>query len=221
MRLLLVEDDPLLGEGLQAALKIDGYTADWVQDGESAWAALNTDEFDLLLLDLGIPRLSGLDLLTRLRKKGIDIPVLILTARDAVHDRVKGLDSGADDYLVKPFDLNELLARLRVLSRRHTGRHDPLVRYGKVTLNPATREVHIDDQPVMLSHREFSLLELLLQRVGTVVSKQRLRDALYGWEGEVESNTLEVYIHHLRRKIGRESIRTVRGVGYMMPEIPK
>ena len=221
MRLLLVEDDPLLGEGLQAALRIDGYAADWVQDGESAWTALNTDEFDLLLLDLGIPRLSGLDLLARLRQKGIEIPVLILTARDAVEDRVRGLDGGADDYLVKPFDLDELLARLRVLSRRHAGRHDPVVRHGNIELNPANREVRLDGRPVILSRREFSLLEMLLQQVGKVVSKQRLRDALYGWEGEVESNTLEVYIHHLRRKLGRGVIRTMRGVGYMMPENPE
>lgn len=217
MRILLVEDDPLLGEGLQAALQLEGYAVDWLQDGTSAWAALTTDTFDLLVLDLGLPRLPGLALLDRLREKNIDIPVLILTARDAPSDRVKGLDGGADDYLVKPFDIDELAARLRALTRRRSGRRTPLIQEGEIELNPSTHEVKYDGKPVAITRREFSLLRLLLENAGQVVTKSRLQEAIYGWEDDVESNTLEVYIHHLRRKLGKQSIATIRGVGYMVP----
>lgn len=219
MRILLVEDDPLLGEGLQASLKLEGYAVDWLQDGESAWSALSTDTFDLMVLDLGLPGMPGLEVLTRLRRQEIDLPVLILTARDALEDRIKGLDSGADDYLIKPFDLDELTARLRVLSRRHSGRRSPIIRHANIELDPATHTVRLDGRVVSIARREFALLNLLLENTGQVVPKPRLQAAVYGWEEDVESNTLEVYIHHLRRKLGRGLIQTVRGVGYMVPEV--
>lgn len=218
MRILLVEDDPLLGEGLQASLQMEGYAVDWLRDGESAWRSLRIETFDLVVLDLGLPDVSGLEILKRMRQQEMDLPVLILTARDALEDRVLGLDSGADDYLIKPFDLDELTARLRVLSRRRAGRRSPVIRHGRIELNPATREVRLDGEPVSIARREFSLLCMLLENVGEVQSKSRLQQALYGWEEDVESNTLEVYIHHLRRKLGKDLIATVRGVGYMVPE---
>ncbi len=218
MRILLVEDDPLLGEGLQSSLKMEGYAVDWLRDGESAWRSLRIESFDLMVLDLGLPDISGLEVLKRVRQQEIDLPVLILTARDALEDRVLGLDSGADDYLIKPFDLDELTARLRVLSRRHAGRRDPIVRHGKIELNPANRQVRVDGQKISLTRREFNLLSMLLENAGQVQTKARLQQALYGWEEDIESNTLEVYIHHLRRKLGKDLITTVRGVGYMVPE---
>lgn len=217
MRILLIEDDSLLGQGLQASLQLEGYAVDWLQDGETAWAALRTDTFDLVVLDLGLPGVPGLELLQRLRKQGNDVPVLILTARDAPADRVTGLDEGADDYLVKPFDIDELAARLRALLRRRGGRRRPVLRHGPVELDPARHAVRLHDRPVALPRREFSLLRLLLENAGQVVSRSRLQEALYGWEEDVESNTLEVYIHHLRRRLGRDLIQTVRGVGYMVP----
>ena len=217
MRILLIEDDSLLGQGLQASLQLEGYAVDWMQDGETAWAALRTDTFDLVVLDLGLPGVPGLELLQRLRKQGNDVPVLILTARDAPADRVTGLDEGADDYLIKPFDIDELAARLRALLRRRGGRRRPVLRHGPVEPAPARHAVRLHDQPVALPRREFSLLRLLLENAGQVVSRSRLQEALYGWEEDVESNTLEVYIHHLRRRLGRDLIQTVRGVGYMVP----
>ncbi|RMG32478.1 MAG: response regulator [Gammaproteobacteria bacterium] len=219
MRLLLVEDDPLLGEGLQASLQLEGYAVDWLQDGEAAWAALRSDTFDMIVLDLGLPRLSGLEVLKRLRTHNAEVPVLILTARDAPRDRVEGLDSGADDYLIKPFDLDELAARLRALARRRSGHRRPVMRHGPIELDPSRHEVRFQGQPVVLPRREFSLLRLLLEHAGEVVPRHRLQEALYGWQDDVESNTLEVYIHHLRRKLGREWIVTVRGVGYRIPEV--
>ncbi len=216
MRLLLVEDDTLLGDGIRAGLQQEGYTVDWLMDGEAAWAAFATDQFDLMVLDLGLPGLPGLELLKRVRKNGHDLPVLILTARDALEDRVQGLDGGADDYLIKPFDLEELSARLRALSRRHSGRSAPLLRHGELELDPAAHTVRFRDQPVELSSREFSLLHLLLEHAGEVMTRARLEEALYGWDMGVESNTLEVYIHRLRRKIEASLIRTVRGVGYLV-----
>ena len=218
MRILLVEDDPLLGDGLQAALRLEGYAVDWLQDGGTAMAALRSDTFDLIILDLGLPVMPGLEVLDKLRSLDIPTPVLILTAQDATADRVRGLDSGADDYLVKPFDIDELAARLRVLSRRQPGRADPVIRHADIELNPATHEVRVGGQMIAIARREFSLLHLLLQNVGQVVSKPRLVESLYGWDEDVESNTLEVYIHHLRRKLGKQSIKTIRGVGYMIPE---
>ncbi|MGD8568046.1 MAG: response regulator transcription factor [Gammaproteobacteria bacterium] len=220
MRVLLVEDDELLGDGLRAGLKQTGYTVDWVIDGQSAESALTDNEFDLVVLDINLPRMSGLEVLRNLRKRGQTIPVLILTARDSIPDRVEGLDSGADDYLVKPVDLDELCARLRVLQRRSAGRSDPVIQYGDLTLDPAAHRVTVNNKPVSLSMREFVLLQHLLENVGRVIPRARLEQKLYGWEGEVESNSLEVFIHHLRKKLGSNLIHTVRGVGYMIEQEP-
>jgi DNA-binding response OmpR family regulator len=216
VRILLIEDDPLLGDGVRAGLAQDGYAVDWVRDGKAGQAALDGAGYDLVILDLGLPRLPGLDLLADLRGKGSEIPVLILTARDAVQDRVKGLDSGADDYLVKPFDLGELLARVRVLLRRSTGHSSPLIRYGELVLDPASHAVTVRGTPVDLSLREFALLRELLANAGQVLSRARLEQSLYGWDQEVESNAIEVHIHHLRKKFGTGLIKTLRGIGYMV-----
>jgi len=220
MRLLLVEDDELLGDGIVTGLRQEGYAVDWLTDGERAWAALESDQFDLMILDLGLPRLPGLELLARLRHKGSALPVLILTARDAVEERVRGLDAGADDYLTKPFDLDELAARLRVLLRRNAGRAAPLLRHGPLELDPAAHTAAVAGVGVELSSREFALLLLLVEHAGEVMTRARLEHTLYGWNVEVESNTLEVYVHRLRRKVGEGIIRTVRGVGYMVAREP-
>ena len=219
MRLLLVEDDPMIGASVQSGLRQDGYTVDWVRDGAAADLAVANGVYELILLDLGLPRKSGLDLLAGLRKKGLAVPVLVITARDSVADRVKGLDAGADDYLVKPFDLNELSARIRALLRRQAGRASPLIEQGALTLNPATHEVFLNGAPVNLSGREFALLHALLEHPGVPLSRAQLEERLYGWDEEIESNTVEVYIHSLRRKLGAEWIRNVRGVGYRVPEL--
>ncbi|MDZ4263197.1 MAG: response regulator transcription factor [Pseudomonadota bacterium] len=216
MRLLLVEDDLLLGDGISAGLKQDGYTVDWVQDGESADHALQSEHFDIVVLDINLPRLSGIGVLKRLRDRRNVIPVLLLTARDTITDRVQGLDCGADDYLTKPFDLNELNARLRALLRRSSGRATPLLVNGLIVLDPAARRVTLDGQEIELSQREFVLLQAFLDNLGRVLSRTRLEQMLYGWGVEVESNTLEVHIHHLRKKLTTTLIRTVRGVGYVM-----
>jgi two-component system response regulator QseB len=218
MRLLLVEDDPMIGESVQKGMQQDGFAVDWVQDGRAAELALEANPYDTLLLDLGLPRKSGLEVLASLRRRGNPIPVLILTARDAVADRVKGLDAGADDYLVKPFDLAELAARIRALLRRKSGRADPVLQVGKLMVNPATHEVSLDGKPVALSAREFGLLHALIERPGAVLSRAQIEEKLYGWGHEVESNTVEVYVHALRRKLGANVIRNVRGVGYMVPK---
>jgi two-component system, OmpR family, response regulator len=214
MRLLLVEDDTMIGEAIRSGLKRDGFTVDWVHDGESASQVLRTEEFDLLLLDLGLPRKSGLEVLTAVRARGLEIPVLIITARDAVSDRVQGLDAGADDYLVKPFDLDELAARIRALLRRKSGRTAPAIEHLGVTLNPATHAVTRGGREIPLSPKEFALLQLLMERPGTILSRARLEERLYGWGEEVESNAVEVHIHGLRRKLGADYILNVRGVGY-------
>ena len=219
MRLLLVEDDPMIGNSVQSGLKQDGYSVDWVRDGVAADLAMANGVYELLLLDLGLPHKSGLDLLTGLRKKGTCLPVLVITARDSVADRVKGLDAGADDYLVKPFDLDELSARIRALMRRQAGRASPLIEHGELTLNPATHEVTLRGSPVKLSRREFALLHALLEQPGVPLSRAQLEERIYGWDEEVESNTVEVYIHSTRRKLGAEWIRNVRGVGYRVPEL--
>jgi two-component system, OmpR family, response regulator QseB len=218
MRVLLVEDDVMIGASLQQGLRDDGYAVDWVKDGRAAEVALADPAHQLVLLDLGLPHKDGLTLLRALRKRGSRVPVLVLTARDAIEDRVQGLDAGADDYLVKPFSLAELAARMRALLRRDAGRADPLVRVGSLTLDPSTREVTRDGKPVALSAREYALLEALVARPGAVLSRTQLEEKLYGWGQEVESNTVEVYIHALRRKLGQDFIKNVRGVGYMVPK---
>ncbi len=217
MRILIVEDDPMIGAGIRTGLRQDGYTADWARDGNSAELAVATNEYDAILLDLGLPGRSGLELLAQWRRKRNTVPILIITARDSVEDRIAGLDTGADDYLVKPFDLNELAARLRALLRRRSGRATPVIEHGPLHLDPATHEVRLNGTAVKLSGREFALLHALLQVPGVPLSRSQLEDRLYGWEEEIGSNAVEVHIHALRRKIGSELIRNVRGVGYMVP----
>ncbi len=220
MRVLLVEDDELLGDGVRSGLAQAGFAVDWVRDGLEADSVLGLVEYDAVVLDLGLPGLGGLELLTRLRATGSATPVLILTARDTVSDRVAGLDRGADDYLVKPFDLGELLARLRALLRRAAGRAEPLLRDGDLVLDPVTRAVTLDARPVELSPRELSLLHELMSHPGEVLSRARLEERLYGWGDEIASNAVEVHIHNLRRKLGSDRIRTVRGSGYSMGAPP-
>jgi len=217
MRLLLVEDDPMIGESVEQGLRREGFTVDWARDGAAADLALANKVYDLLLLDLGLPKKGGLEVLGAMRRRGDRMPVLVLTARDAVADRVKGLDAGADDYLVKPFDLDELAARIRALLRRQSGRTEPVVKVGTLVLNPATHEVTLHGKPVSLSGREFALLQAFLDRPGVVFSREQLEEKLYGWGEEIESNAVEVHIHTLRKKLGQGFIRNIRGVGYMVP----
>lgn len=214
MRILLVEDDPQLGDGLTVGLRQSGFAVDWVRDGQSADLALSTEDFDLVVLDLGLPRLGGMEVLRRARAAGRDMPMLILTARDATGDKVAGLDAGADDYLVKPIDLDELAARIRALTRRRGGRAAPLLMHGEIALDPAARTVTQAGAPVELSAREYALLHMLLENAGRVLTRSQLEQSLYGWRDEPDSNALEVHIHHLRKKLGSELIRTLRGVGY-------
>jgi len=214
MRILIVEDDPQLGDGLTVGLRQAGFAVDWVRDGQAADNALQTEDFDLVVLDLGLPRLSGMDVLSRARARGQRVPILILTARDATGDKVAGLDAGADDYLVKPIDLDELSARIRALSRRSAGRAVPLLVHGNIALDPAAHEVTLDGLAVELSSREFSLLQMLLESAGRVLTRSQLEQSMYGWRDEPDSNALEVHIHHLRKKLGSDLIRTLRGVGY-------
>jgi len=217
MRILLVEDDKLLGDGVQAGLEQCGFNVDWVHDGVAAELALKTGEYAGVVLDLGLPRLSGLELLARLRNGRNKVPVLILTARDRVEDRIKGLDAGADDYLVKPFDLHELAARLRALVRRSRGEAESRLRVGEIELDAAARCVRYRGKPVELSVREFALLEELMLNAGRVLTREQLAQRLYSWGEEIESNAIEVHVHHLRRKLAPQLLRTVRGVGYMLP----
>ncbi|MGD8914577.1 MAG: response regulator [Candidatus Thiodiazotropha sp.] len=214
MRILLAEDDRQLGEGLVFGLKQLGHTVDWVQDGAAAQQALDSESLDVLILDLGLPMVDGLTILKQLRAGKRDLPVLVLTARDTLDSRIEGLDLGADDYVVKPFDLLEVNARLRAITRRREGRAAPLIEHGALLLNPASREVILDGQPVTLSSYEYALLETLVTNSGRILSRQFLEESLYGWDEGVESNALEVYIHHLRKKLGKTLIKTVRGVGY-------
>jgi DNA-binding response OmpR family regulator len=214
MRILLVEDDPQLGDGLTVGLRQAGFAVDWVRDGLTADNALQTEIFDFVVLDLGLPRLSGMEVLSRARSRDQSMPILILTARDATGDKVSGLDAGADDYLVKPIDLDELTARIRALSRRSAGRAAPLLVHGNLTLDPAAHEVRLDGLAVELSSREFSLLQMLLESAGRVLTRSQLEQSMYGWRDEPDSNALEVHIHHLRKKLGSDLIRTLRGVGY-------
>ena len=229
MRLLLVEDDRMIGDSLRSALRLEAYAVDWVRDVAAAHATLASERFDLVLLDLGLPpggsrgaegtaatAVDGLDVLRALRARGDATPVIVLTARDARGDRVAGLDAGADDYIVKPFELDELNARIRAVLRRHSGRAQPLLAHAGVTLDPATRQVTQNGTPVVLSAREFAVLEALMLRPGALLSRAQLEDRLYGWGEEIESNAVSVYIHQLRRKLGADFIRNVRGVGYFV-----
>ena len=219
MRVLVAEDDPMIGRAVESGLRASGYAADWVCDGVEAGLALSGGGYDAALLDLGLPRRDGLEILKALRREHKDLPVLIITARDAVQDRIAGLDSGADDYLVKPFSLDELLARMRAVIRRRAGRASPEIRYGALLVDPVRRTVSFRDKPVELSAREFALLEALLQEPGAVVSRASLEEAVYGWGEEVESNSVEVHLHNLRRKLAPELIRNLRGVGYRVTRI--
>ncbi|WP_157269645.1 winged helix-turn-helix domain-containing protein [Azohydromonas aeria] len=220
MRILLAEDDPLLGDGLQAGLNQLGFQVDWVRDGVAAERELRAGVHAAAVLDLGLPRLDGLDVLAAVRRAGIRLPVLVLTARDAVAERIRGLDSGADDYVIKPVDLHELAARLRALVRRAHGQPQERLQAQGVVLDAATRSVTLDGAPVSLSTREFDLLHALMLGAGRVQSREQLEQQLYRWGQEVESNAVEVHIHHLRRKLGAGLIQTVRGVGYRLAAQP-
>ncbi len=216
MRVLLVEDDPSLGSGLQTALKPEGYTVDWLTDGIQALHALETESFDLVILDLGLPRLDGLSVLKQARAQGKSLPVLVLTARDAIQDRIDGLDSGADDYLIKPFDTTELKARIRALLRRSSGRSQSLISFQGIELDPSSQQVSYQDKPVNLTRREYALLHEMINQPGHVFTRDILQQLLYGWDDDVESNALEVHIHHLRKKLFPGLIRTIRGIGYVV-----
>jgi len=218
MRVLLVEDDGMIAQGLQTALRQGNYAVDWVADGKSADAALRDSVFDLVLLDLGLPQRDGLGVLRAMRQRGGATPVIILTARDEVGQRIAGLDAGADDYIVKPFDLDEVMARMRSVLRRAAGRGDPVIQHGDLRLDPVSHTLERSGVPISLSAHEFSVLEALLQRAGAVLSRAQLEDRLYGWDEQIGSNAVEVYIHGLRRKLGNDAIRTLRGVGYFVPK---
>ena len=218
MRLLLVEDDTMIGEAVLDQLRAEHYAVDWVRDGEMALTALQSQTYDLILLDLGLPRVDGLEVLRSLRGRKLRVPVLIATARDSVQQRVQGLDAGADDYILKPYDLDELLARIRALLRRAAGRAEPVYEHKGVSICPATREVSVNGASVVLSAREWAVLEPLLARPGMVLSRPQLEEKLYGWKDDISSNAVEVYIHGVRKKLGAELIQNVRGVGYMVPK---
>jgi two-component system response regulator QseB len=219
VRALLVEDDPMIGRAVVEGMQGDGYAVDWVRDGVEAQTALMHDVYDVALLDLGLPRKDGLELLRGLRRSSVELPVLIITARDAVADRIAGLDSGADDYLVKPFSLDELLARTRAVLRRRAGRASPEVSFGALMLDPVKRRVAFRGRAVELSAREFAVLEALAREPGAVISRAKLEESVYGWGEEVGSNSVEVHLHHLRRKLDAKLIRNVRGVGYRLARI--
>ena len=218
MRVLLVEDDAMIGEAVQGALKDAAYAADWVKNGQTALTTLGCQHYDLVLLDLGLPRRDGLEVLRSLRARKNRTPVLVATARDGVAQRIAGLDAGADDYVLKPYDLDELLARIRALLRRAAGRAEPVYEHQGVAMDPARREATVQGVPVPLSAREWAVLEALLARPGSVLSRAQLEEKLYGWGDEINSNAVEVYIHGLRKKLGAETIVNVRGVGYMVPK---
>lgn len=216
MRILLVEDDVLLGDATRIGLQQMGYSVDWLKDGLAAKYALETEIFDVIVLDLGLPKLAGLDLLRHIRAQSITTPIIILTARETVEDRIKGLDNGADDYISKPFDLDELCARIRALLRRRSNRAQPTIIYADLELDPASHTVKRNAVLVSLPRREFALLHKLLENTGQVLSREQLMQSLYSWDEEVDSNTLEVHIHNLRKKLDANYIRTIRGVGYMI-----
>ena len=219
MRLLLVEDDPMIGETVLDVLRAEHFAVDWVKDGAMADTALLTQQYDLVLLDLGLPKRDGLEVLRALRARKDPTPVLVVTARDAVPDRIAGLDAGADDYVLKPYDIDELLARIRALTRRSAGRADPVLEVHGLRLNPVTHEATRDGQAVLLSAREWAVLEALMARPGVVFSRAQLEEKLYSWKDDVSSNAVEVYIHGLRKKLGADLIQNIRGVGYMVPQV--
>lgn len=221
MRLLLVEDDELLGDAVKIGLTQFGYVVDWLQDGETARAVVKTEQFDLIILDLGLPKLSGLTLLQGIRQSNNKTPIIILTARDSIEDRIKGLDTGADDYITKPFDLNELGARVRALTRRAQGRAEAILQYGPIVIDIAAHTVTMHDQPINVPRREFALLQKLVESRGQVLSREQLMQSIYSWDEEVDSNVLEVHIHNLRKKLDINFIRTIRGVGYLVEKNPK
>ena len=216
MRILLVEDDAMIGAAVRQGLAHEGYAVDWVQDASGAELALRVEPYELVLLDLGLPDRSGLEVLANLRRGGSEVAVVVLTARDSVADRIAGLDTGADDYLVKPFDLEELCARIRAVQRRKKGRAEPLLVHGGLMLNPASHECSWQGAPVFLSTKEFTLLQALMERPGAVLSRAQLEERLYGWGHELESNAVDVHIYNLRKKLGIELIKTLRGVGYLL-----
>lgn len=216
MRILLVEDDAMIGTAVCQGLTHEGYAIDWVRDASGAESALRVEPYEVVLLDLGLPDRSGLDVLAGLRRGGSEVAVVILTARDSVADRIAGLDTGADDYLIKPFDLDELCARIRAVQRRKTGRAEPLLAHGGLILNPATHECSWQGEAVFLSIREFTLLQALMERPGAVLSRAQLEERLYGWGHELESNAVDVHIYNLRKKLGVDTIKTLRGVGYLL-----
>ncbi|MFT3736125.1 MAG: response regulator [Rhodocyclaceae bacterium] len=218
MRLLLVEDDVMIGASVIDLLRAETYAVDWVRDGTMAETALNSQAYDLVILDLGLPRKDGLDVLRAVRDRKLRTPVVITTARDAIAQRIAGLDAGADDYLVKPYDVDELLARIRALIRRSAGRAEPVYTYQNVSINPGTREVLIDGEPVILSAREWAVLEPLLARPGMILSRAQIEEKLFSWKDDINSNAVEVYIHGLRKKLGAGLIQNVRGVGYLVPK---
>ncbi len=221
MRILLVEDDELLGTGVKTMLMQEGYAVDWLKDGKAADQALRTDEFDLVILDIGLPKLSGLEVLKRMRRRSQSEPVLLLTAKDEPQDQVVGFNTGADDYLTKPFDLDVLCARLRALHRRMAERAEPTIKHGDILLDPAAHHVTYKGAKLNLTRREFALLQKLLENVGRALSREQLTQSLYGWDEDVDSNALEVHIHNLRKKFGTEFIHTIRGVGYMIEKEAK
>ncbi|ESS69427.1 transcriptional regulatory protein QseB [Methyloglobulus morosus KoM1] len=216
MRLLLVEDDEILGDGLSAGLKMEGYAVDWLTNGKLADEALKMSCYELVVLDLNLPDMDGLSILRALRARKDETPVLVLTAKDTVPDRVEGLDSGADDFVIKPFELDEVCARLRALARRNEGRGTPTIEYKGLILDPASHQVTFNGEKVELSQKEFEILSFLMGNIGRVVSRARLEESLYSWNSDIESNTVEVHIHYLRKKLDSGIIRTVRGVGYII-----
>ncbi|MGZ8161804.1 MAG: response regulator [Methylobacter sp.] len=218
MRLLLVEDDEILGDGLVAGLKMEGYAVDWLTNGKLADEALKINAYELIVLDLNLPDMDGMDILRALRARKDETPVLVLTAKDTIPDRVLGLDSGADDFVIKPFDLHEVCARLRALARRHEGRSAPNIEHKGIVLDPASHQVTLHNEKVDLSQKEFEILSFLMSNIGRVISRARLEESLYSWNSDIESNTVEVHIHYLRKKLDPTLIRTVRGVGYIIDE---
>ncbi|CAA9891188.1 DNA-binding response regulator in two-component regulatory system with QseC [Candidatus Methylobacter favarea] len=218
MRLLLVEDDEILGDGLVAGLKMEGYAVDWLTNGKLADEALKINSYELIVLDLNLPDMNGMDILRALRGRKDETPVLVLTAKDTVPDRILGLDSGADDFVIKPFDLNEVCARLRALARRNEGRSGPNIEHKGIILDPASHQVTLHNDKVDLSQKEFEILSFLMSNIGRVISRARLEESLYSWNSDIESNTVEVHIHYLRKKLDPMLIRTVRGVGYIIDE---